>query len=178
MTDRELLIRNQSETSLKDWRDQEKIALELLKIVGDLRFDRSIEIVLFRRKIYDARPSKVLDDHRFATNYINKPISVNTTLELVQAIDRVKELGSAKLDVGRLAAEWHTEKNEYKGVDDFIHQRLSGGMNKDSEMEAKDVVLYGFGRIGRLAARRLIEETGRGEQLRLKAIVLRISRND
>src|SRR5690606_37025887 len=37
----------------------------------------------------------------------------------------------------------------------------------------KDVVLFGFGRIGRLVARLLVSQTGKGEQLRLRAIVLR-----
>lgn len=36
-----------------------------------------------------------------------------------------------------------------------------------------DIVLYGFGRIGRLAARLLIEKTGSGQKLRLRAIVVR-----
>jgi glyceraldehyde 3-phosphate dehydrogenase len=31
----------------------------------------------------------------------------------------------------------------------------------------KDVVLYGFGRIGRLLARELMSKTGKGSQLRL-----------
>ena len=35
------------------------------------------------------------------------------------------------------------------------------------------VVLYGFGRIGRLLARLLIERNGRNNKLRLRAIVVR-----
>ena len=35
------------------------------------------------------------------------------------------------------------------------------------------MVLYGFGRIGRLMARLLIEKTGGGDNLRLRAIVVR-----
>ena len=38
---------------------------------------------------------------------------------------------------------------------------------------ARDVVLFGFGRIGRLLARLLIEKTGTGSKLRLRAIVVR-----
>jgi glyceraldehyde 3-phosphate dehydrogenase len=41
----------------------------------------------------------------------------------------------------------------------------------------QDVVLYGFGRIGRLLARLLVEKTGSGQQLRLRAIVVRGGRN-
>ena len=37
----------------------------------------------------------------------------------------------------------------------------------------KDVVLFGFGRIGRLVARELIAQEGSGQQLRLRAIVAR-----
>jgi glyceraldehyde 3-phosphate dehydrogenase len=42
----------------------------------------------------------------------------------------------------------------------------------------QDVVLYGFGRIGRLLARLLIEKTGGGQQLRLRAVVVRQSGKD
>jgi glyceraldehyde 3-phosphate dehydrogenase len=45
------------------------------------------------------------------------------------------------------------------------------------EIEPKDVVLYGFGRIGRLLARELLSKTGKGDQLRLRAIVTR-DKND
>ena len=41
----------------------------------------------------------------------------------------------------------------------------------------KDVVLYGFGRIGRLLGRELMTKTGRGNQFRLRAIVVR-DKND
>ena len=39
--------------------------------------------------------------------------------------------------------------------------------------KSQDVVLYGFGRIGRLMARLLIERTSTGEVMRLRAIVVR-----
>ena len=39
--------------------------------------------------------------------------------------------------------------------------------------QPQDVVLYGFGRIGRLMARILIEKTDGGDCLRLRAIVVR-----
>ncbi|HNE43124.1 MAG TPA: glyceraldehyde-3-phosphate dehydrogenase, partial [Rhodocyclaceae bacterium] len=39
--------------------------------------------------------------------------------------------------------------------------------------EPRDIVLYGFGRIGRLLARLLIERTGNGNKMRLRAIVVR-----
>ena len=46
------------------------------------------------------------------------------------------------------------------------------GSDKNN-FKPKDVVLYGFGRIGRIVARELIMQSGKGTQLRLKAIVTR-----
>ena len=45
--------------------------------------------------------------------------------------------------------------------------------SENSNIDPRDVVLFGFGRIGRLAARELIKQAGKGQQLRLRAIVLR-----
>ena len=40
-------------------------------------------------------------------------------------------------------------------------------------MKPKDVILFGFGRIGRLCTRELIKQAGKGQQLRLRAVVIR-----
>ena len=56
----------------------------------------------------------------------------------------------------------------------FVTDKLSSFLNGDAnDLRPKDVVLYGFGRIGRLVARELIIQDGAGDQLRLRAIVTR-----
>ncbi len=160
--------------SLKEWRDKEKTALELSKIVGELRFDRSIELVLFRKDLYDARPSQIISDHLFAKNYIDKPLDLSLSLEIAKIISKMLHLAPSRLDIGKLASEWEVSQNRTGSLEDFITGKLSGGVDSSiSRFAPKDVVLYGFGRIGRLVARRLISSTGSGEQLRLKAIVVR-----
>jgi len=162
------------QSALQEWREKEKQALELSKLVGELRFDRSIEIVLFRRDLFDIRPSEIINIHLFSKNYINTPITVELTLSIVKVIYQTTELNPSKIDIGRLAAEWEAEKNENSKLDDFVKSKLSGGIGGEKDKDPhRDVVLYGFGRIGRLVARRLISSTGRGEQLLLKAIVIR-----
>ena len=47
------------------------------------------------------------------------------------------------------------------------------GEGDDSDHESHDVVLYGFGRIGRILARLLIDRTGTGAKLRLRGVVVR-----
>ncbi|MBT4217964.1 MAG: glyceraldehyde-3-phosphate dehydrogenase, partial [Flavobacteriales bacterium] len=81
-------------------------------------------------------------------------------------------LAPSKIDIGILTAEYI--ESESTEVNTFLSEKLIHIVGADtSSKQAKDVILYGFGRIGRLAARELIKQAGKGEQLRLKAIVVR-----
>src|SRR5207237_9874209 len=84
----------------------------------------------------------------------------------------------SKIDIGKLAYEWHQEQGKFKNAGDFIDHKLKDFIGKKHTIAPKDVVLFGFGRIGRLAARELISQAGKGEQLRLKAIVTRGNSDD
>ncbi|MCP4123994.1 MAG: glyceraldehyde-3-phosphate dehydrogenase [Bacteroidetes bacterium] len=162
-------ITNESEF----WIDKEKQALELISIVGTLWFDHSIELILFRRGLVDARPSEILNHHEYGRNYIHQPLTLNITLMLARAIAKL-DMAPARIDIGVLGKEWLDEGESYKNADDFVGKKFKDfiGQHRIS-LEPKDVVLYGFGRIGRLAARELITQTGKGQQLRLRAIVTR-----
>ncbi len=165
------------EISLAQWRDQEKKALELSKIVGELSFDRSIDLILFRRDMIDLRPSEVLQYHTYSKNYIEQPVDVNLTLNIAKEIQNISNLNPSRIDIGKLATEWLLAGSP--NLSNFITTALSGGINNHNNIEPhRDVVLYGFGRIGRLVARRLINTTGKGEQLRLRAIVIRPGMKD
>jgi len=86
------------------------------------------------------------------------------------------DLGPAHIDVGRLAVRFQ-EEGAAAGLtlEQFIERELADLIgNKVKPLEQpQDVVLYGFGRIGRLMARILIEKTDGGDCLRLRAIVVR-----
>ncbi|MEM1218976.1 MAG: glyceraldehyde-3-phosphate dehydrogenase [Bacteroidota bacterium] len=179
MQEKDTLLRDQTDRSLQDWHEKEKAALRLLQLAGDLRFDQNTELVLFRNSIYDSRPSELLHQHLVALNYSDTSIEVQDTLHLAEAIARVKDLPPAKIDLGKLALEWGREGADYPNVDAFIGFKLNGLQENNTKAEpAKDVILYGFGRIGRLVARRIVDQTGAGDQLRLKAIVLRPKMQD
>jgi glyceraldehyde 3-phosphate dehydrogenase len=169
-------LETQFESHLSTWREDEKAALQLLKIVGDLRFDRSIEVILFRRDIYDARPTEVMNDHLFAKNYSKQPITIQMSVKIAKAIAKL-DLAPSRIDLGKLATQWLSSEESWDNIDHFVAEELVNFIGADAKaakvITPRDVVLYGFGRIGRLAARCLIQMMGRGEQLRLKAIVLR-----
>jgi glyceraldehyde 3-phosphate dehydrogenase len=174
MQDNPITINSKVNESLENWRNKEKLALELLKVVGDLRFDKSIDLVIFRTPIYDTQPSKILSLHQYSQNYDPANLAIELTLALAKSIQKIKNLNPAKIDLGTLGLDWIKEKENFSNTEEFVHDKLRTILGQDSKLkENKDIVLYGFGRIGRLAARLIINQTGRGDQLRLKAIVIR-----
>ena len=94
-----------------------------------------------------------------------------TTAALAETLMTL-DIPASKLDIGLLASEWLAGHTEQSGMARFLMEKL-GGLQSPQAIEPRDVVLYGFGRIGRLAARELIKQAGKGQQLRLRAIVTR-----
>jgi glyceraldehyde 3-phosphate dehydrogenase len=85
-----------------------------------------------------------------------------------------QDLSYSHIDIGRLAVGFMND-NSGQSLEEYIQKHLDARLNtaKKPIDEPRDVVLYGFGRIGRLMARLLIEKTGGGDVLRLKAVVVR-----
>ncbi|MBO3117329.1 glyceraldehyde-3-phosphate dehydrogenase [Winogradskyella sp. DF17] len=151
--------------------DRRRATVEFIKIVSDLWYDKSIELVLFRNQLIDRNVSEILNLHEYAGEFVQKPISIFDSVEIAQAIIDLN-LPPAKLDIGKLTYEYHVEDQKYNNATQFVAAKLGDAKNNKS-VEPKDVVLYGFGRIGRLVARELMTRTGSGSQLRLRAIVTR-----
>lgn len=157
---------------LGEWIEQEKAALNLQQITGRLWFEKSIELVLFRNQLVDRSTSELLKLHQYAHNIVKKTITLDATVSIANCILE-SDFGPSRIDIGKLAFEWHNEAGAHKSIYDFVHAKLNPMSTTSSPMQPKDVILYGFGRIGRLAARELIAQAGKGEQLRLRAIVTR-----
>src|SRR5688572_16871368 len=151
--------------------DRRKATVEFIKIVSDLWYDKAIELVLFRNQLIDKNVSQILNLHEYAGEFVQKPISIFDSVEIAQAIQTL-DLPPAKLDIGKLTYEFHLEEKKYNNALAFVADKLRDA-NKENAIQPKDVVLYGFGRIGRLVARELMTRTGKGSQLRLRAIVTR-----
>ncbi len=165
-------VKGSYEAELNDWIDHEKAAIDLIGIIGKLWFEKSIELILFRNQLVDRSASEILNLHHYAKNMVKKVISIKDTLLIAAEIYKMNVCPS-RIDIGKLAFEWQQEVLNFKTVGDFLKNKLTEFVDKQHTITPKDVVLYGFGRIGRLAARELIAQAGKGEQLRLKAIVTR-----
>lgn len=151
--------------------DRRKATTEFIKLISDLWYDKAIEIVLFKNQVIDKNVSDIINLHEYAGEFVQKPISIFDSVEILRAINDIP-LPPAKIDIGKLTYEFHTQEDEHLNVKAFVLDKLKDAQSS-KPIKPKDVVLYGFGRIGRLLARELMAKTGKGNQLRLRAIVTR-----
>ena len=165
-------INGNYEKSLENWAEQEMIANEFVSVLSKLFYNKSIELVLYRNQLIDRSASRILYWHSYAENIINKPLDILTSLEIAKAILR-SNIGPSKLDIGLLNREWTEENKNFIDVEDFVKHKLKSFVNQKKDYgKATDVVLFGFGRIGRILARELVIQ-GNGKLFRIRAIVTR-----
>ncbi|RZJ34537.1 MAG: glyceraldehyde-3-phosphate dehydrogenase [Flavobacterium sp.] len=155
--------------------DRRRAGVEFIKIISDLWYDKAIEMVLFRNQLIDKNVSEIINLHEYAGEFVGKPITIFDSVEIAKAILSL-DLPPSKLDIGKLTYEYFLEDEKYNDATSFVLDKLRNAKDFRNN-KPKDVVLYGFGRIGRLLARELMSKTGRGNQLRLRAIVTR-DKND
>ena len=155
--------------------DRRKAGVEFIKIISDLWYDKSIELIFFRNQLIDTTVSTIMNLHEYAGEFVQKPINVFDTVEIARAILNL-DLPPSRIDIGKLTYEYHLDDNKYNDAKAFVIDKLKDSKNYE-DITPKDVVLYGFGRIGRLLAREMMSKIGKGQQLRLRAIVTR-DRND
>jgi len=159
------------ENQLNDWINKEKTGINVLKSVGTLMYDKGIELILFRRHLLEIGVSELMNFISYANNVVKRKNNIEIVNLLASEMINMN-LAPSKIDIGLLTAEYIDSGATDANL--FLSEKLSHIIDVDtSSKNAKDVILYGFGRIGRLAARELIKQAGKGQQLRLKAIVVR-----
>ena len=113
------------EQELTQWIENEKLALELLNAGSNQQLQKSVELVLFRRKLFDKEISSIISDHDYAQKFAGLPITLDITTNLARSITKL-QLAPSRIDLGRLAHEWLKEGNNFKGYDDFVSAKLEG----------------------------------------------------
>ncbi|SPE62163.1 Glyceraldehyde-3-phosphate dehydrogenase [Streptomyces netropsis] len=164
-----------NDDAFTNWKNREEIAESMIPVIGKLHREQDVTVLLHSRSLVNKSVISILKTHRFARQIDGGELSVTETLPFLQALTTL-DLGPSQIDIGMLAATYKTN-NEGLTVEDFTARAVAGATNTahTRRPEPRDVVLYGFGRIGRLIARLLIEKAGSGNGLRLRAIVVRPS---
>lgn len=159
--------------SFTNWKNREEIAESMIPLIGKLHRERDVTVLLHSRSLVNKSVVSILKTHRFARQIAGAELSVTETMPFLKALTTL-DLGPSQIDIGMLAATYKTDDRGLS-VEEFTAGAVAGatGANKIERREPRDVVLYGFGRIGRLLARLLIEKAGSGNGLRLRAVVVR-----
>ncbi|MAY70864.1 MAG: glyceraldehyde-3-phosphate dehydrogenase, partial [Halomonas sp.] len=164
----------QPDIVFQQWHDNQAVAEQMIPLIGSLYRRNNVVTTMFGRSLFNRSVIRILKDHRFVRKIEGTELSVQDTFPLVQAMTQLN-LGPAHVDVGKLGVAF--KKQGGGDALAFMREQLAEIVDcHDPDAgngEPKDVVLYGFGRIGRILARVLIEKAGGGNLLRLKAIVVR-----
>jgi len=161
---------------LGEWIDREALAEAMIPLIGQLYRNNNVVTSIYGRGLINRSVIAILKAHRFARHRQADAaeLSVHETHQILTAMSDMN-LGAASVDLGKLVGKFKAEGNG-RTLDQFVREELAevaGKRTTAAGHKGTDVVLYGFGRIGRLLARILIEKTGGGDGLRLRAIVVR-----
>jgi len=160
---------------LGEWIDREALAEAMIPLIGQLYRNNNVVTSIFGRSLINRSVISILKAHRFARHRLgdDAELSVHDSFQVLKTMSELK-LGAASVDLGKMVAKFKRE-GAGRGLEQFVREELADVAGKQSDVKRKgtDVVLYGFGRIGRLLARILVEKTGGGDGLRLRAIVVR-----
>ncbi len=159
------------EQVFSDWKEREALAEAMIPMIGKFYRDNNVETSVYGRNIVNRSVISILKSHRAARMVEKNEISVHETYPVVAAMQNL-DLANVHVDIGKLATGFATDGGDLS-IDEYVAQELKGAVNDDANASGTDVVLYGFGRIGRLLARLLIDKTGGGQSLRLRAMVVR-----
>ena len=154
-----------------DWKEREALAEAMIPMIGKFYRDNNVEISVYGRNIVNRSVISILKSHRAARMVEKSEVSVHQTYPVVAAMQNL-DLCNVHVDIGKLATGFEKNGGDLS-IADYVAQELQGAVNDDANKTGTDVVLYGFGRIGRLLARLLIDKAGGGQSLRLRAMVVR-----
>ncbi|MBY5945897.1 glyceraldehyde-3-phosphate dehydrogenase [Photobacterium rosenbergii] len=160
------------EKYLLDWQTSQTNAESISPLLGQLYRQKGVEVLMFGKQIVNTSVIDIVKSHRLSRRYTGSELSPTQTLPLIQTLATL-DLSPCRVDVGQLAHSYWSTNDDESNISDFLQTALLESLNSTQSVETRDVVLYGFGRIGRLLARLLVEKSGQGYPLRLKAIVVR-----
>ena len=157
-----------------DFQYRQALAEEMLPMIGRL-YRNNVHLMLYGKLLVNLSVSEIMQAHRFVREAEKNELSEFETYQVITFLSSL-ELGPSEVDIGIIAAAYLFDDKKIT-MEEFVGDSVKDLVGKKGSVleDAQDVVLYGFGRIGRLLARLLVEDSGGGDNLRLRAIVVRKS---
>ncbi len=158
---------------LNSWQERQELAEAMQPLLGKLFRRQGVEITVYGRPLLTASTIDIIKAHRNVRQHTGEKLRLRESFPLLEAINELN-IAQARIDLGKLAIKFAQQHGtDYDKAVEFLSTELKELIGKDESTEPRDVVLYGFGRIGRLLARLMIERSGQANFLRLRAIVVR-----
>ncbi|MFN2288234.1 MAG: glyceraldehyde-3-phosphate dehydrogenase [Chromatocurvus sp.] len=159
----------------RDWKEREALAESMIPIVGSLAREKNVKCYVYGRALVNRSVLEIMKAHRYVRQVEANELSEFETHRVLTILSLL-DLGPAHIDIGRLSVDYF-DKNAGDGqsLENYVRAEVADliGSTVKPVDRPVDVVLYGFGRIGRLIARILIDKTDGGDGLRLRAVVVR-----
>lgn len=164
---------NAHEHTQNAWAAREDLAERMVPVIGRLYRTAGAVVSIHGRRLVGCSPIDILKAHRFARLAGDDVLDPAKTLAVLETLASLG-IGSASIDIARLVEGFDQRGGAYDSVElaQYLRAELAEAIGAEPPAQT-DVVLYGFGRIGRLVARILIGHAGQGSGLRLRAIVVR-----
>ena len=164
------------ELILADWNARESIAEAMIPLIGRLYRERNVEISVYGRVIVKRSVIDIIKAHRFVRQVEEEELSVVDTFPVLEVVSGL-DLHNAHVDIAKLAVKFRSSAAG-RSLEQFVADELADAVGPIDNRKPVDVVLYGFGRIGRILARQLVDRAGIGHSMRLRAIVVRKGKAD
>ena len=154
-----------------DWKEREALAEAMIPMIGTL-YRRNVAMYIHGVPLYNISVIDLMKAHRFVRQIEQNEMSEFETHPIMEILSGL-DLGPAHIDIGKLTSNYMRD-NEGLELNAYVERECAAIVGvKTVSHDPVDVVVYGFGRIGRLATRLLVEKTGGGHNLIQKAVVLR-----
>ena len=169
---RKPLVKPTLERAFDDWKEREALAEAMIPLIGQL-YRRNVVIYIHGVPLFNESVIEIMRIHRRVRQIEKNELSEFETHPMI-AILATLDLAPAHVDIGKLASAFMADSGGLS-VEDYVRAACVDilGVQPVVSHPPRDVVVYGFGRIGRLVMRLLVEKAGGGQNLVPRAVVLR-----
>lgn len=160
------------DSAFADFKEREALAEAMIPMIGSL-YRRNVVIYIHGVPLYNQSVIELMKAHRFVRQIENNEMSEFETHPILEILSRL-DLGPAHIDIGKLTSNYMTN-DDGLAMEDYVKRDCVQILGRHDTVShaPRDVVVYGFGRIGRLLTRLLVEKAAGGQNLRQCAVVLR-----
>ncbi len=165
------MISDQEKKVFSQWSEREALTEAMIPMVGKLYREKNVVTSVYGRQLVNRTVVNIMKTHRFVRAIEKKELYVEDTFAVLEILAEL-DLQPARIDIGKIAMSF--KNSDQSDLRAYVEAEVAGALTDAKEdAEQRDVVLYGFGRIGRLMARLLVEKASDRCGMRLRAIVVR-----